>query len=133
MRSTTCPNCGLAKYRNVAPESAHFVYDRICKDCDTRYTPPTPNWMAAIGISAGLLILAITGAMLVGAVALNEGPPVIDMGDGAKLIAGIVFLVTAGGTAVIAGVRHFRSGNQTTDLASTGKVDDLEGPQCDEP
>jgi hypothetical protein len=31
-----------------------FSWDRICKACDTRYTPPTPVWAAILFILGGL-------------------------------------------------------------------------------
>jgi hypothetical protein len=58
-----CPSCGSADYKKVKPEAAVvYTYDRICKACGTRYTPPTPRWarvvFGIIGVGALLLGLA---------------------------------------------------------------------------
>ena len=132
IRSKTCPQCGSVNYRNVAPETAHLVYDRICRECDTRYTPPTPNWMAAAGVFAGLAILAIMGVVLIG-VAQNAGALGFGIGDAFKLAAAIVFFVSVGGAGVIAGVRHFRSRKGATAGSPPGQDLGFEHRQSDEP
>lgn len=97
-RFTECPNCGSDSYRSVASESAHFVYDRICHECETRYTPPTPNWMAVVGIGSGLMILVIIVSFVVFA------GPLLKVGELVKLVTVVVIPVTI---AILAGMRHF--------------------------
>ena len=102
-RFEKCPECGSKIYRNVAPESAHFVYDRICGECETRYTPPTPNWMAGVGVCAAVLILLIItlGFLL--------GPPGV---IGVREVVTIVGIAIPVGGVILAGVRHFRNPNR---------------------
>jgi hypothetical protein len=53
--SETCPNCGHREYKQRKPEQlVAFRWDRVCKACGTRYTPPTPLWAALVFILAGL-------------------------------------------------------------------------------
>ena len=41
--SATCPQCGGTEYTCRKPERlVAFVSDRVCRACNTRYTPPTP-------------------------------------------------------------------------------------------
>jgi predicted RNA-binding Zn-ribbon protein involved in translation (DUF1610 family) len=53
-----CPKCGSASFTRVrvAPERIAFTNDRKCKECGTRYTPPTPAWAAVVFIVLGGLI-----------------------------------------------------------------------------
>jgi hypothetical protein len=50
-----CPKCGGEKYTRVRPSGwVAFTWDRACKQCNTRYTPPTPMWAGWVFILAGL-------------------------------------------------------------------------------
>lgn len=107
-RFNECPECGSTTYRNVAPESAHFVYDRICDECETRYTPPTPTWMAVVGVCTAVTILLIIVTFFT--LAFVQGPPgLVGVGD---LVTVIVVIVIPAGAAVLGGVRHFRDPNR---------------------
>jgi predicted RNA-binding Zn-ribbon protein involved in translation (DUF1610 family) len=55
-----CPACGDARFRRVRPQRlVSFALDRVCLACETRYTPPTPIWAAAIMIFAGLALIVV--------------------------------------------------------------------------
>src|SRR5262249_8664775 len=42
-------------YRPVAPGTMiAFRSDRVCRECGTRYTPPTPTWAARLFCEIGL-------------------------------------------------------------------------------
>jgi hypothetical protein len=57
--SKVCPNCGHAEFRQRRPEKLiAFTWDRVCKACGTRYTPPTPVWAAFVFLLAGLPLAA---------------------------------------------------------------------------
>jgi hypothetical protein len=64
--SRHCPSCGGEAFRSVRPDRlVSFGWDRVCKACDTRYTPPTPLWGALGLIGAGLVLLAIAAVLAV--------------------------------------------------------------------
>jgi hypothetical protein len=55
--STACPQCGGTQYARRKPgRRVAFVSDRLCRACNTRYTPPTPAWAAALFLLAGLTL-----------------------------------------------------------------------------
>jgi hypothetical protein len=55
--SATCPQCGGNEYARRKPERlVAFVSDRVCRACNTRYTPPTPAWAVVVFLLAGLAI-----------------------------------------------------------------------------
>jgi hypothetical protein len=50
-----CPQCRSTEYTTCRPEGfVAFVKDRVCKSCNTRYTPPTPPWAGVAFILIGL-------------------------------------------------------------------------------
>ncbi len=58
-----CPACGCPEYSKVRPNSfVALTHDRVCENCDTRYSPPTPGWAAAIFFLVGLGLLVGGGA-----------------------------------------------------------------------
>jgi hypothetical protein len=49
-----CPHCGSDSFFRLAPKGRiAFANDRKCKDCGTRFTPPTPPWAGVLFICAG--------------------------------------------------------------------------------
>jgi hypothetical protein len=55
--SATCPQCGGTEYARRRPNRlVAFVSDRVCRACNTRYTPPTPVWAAVLFLLAGLTL-----------------------------------------------------------------------------
>ena len=55
--SATCPQCGGTEYTCRKPERlVAFVSDRVCRACNTRYTPPTPVWAGVLFLLAGLTL-----------------------------------------------------------------------------
>jgi hypothetical protein len=62
--SEACPNCGSREYKSVkATAMIAFADDRVCKQCSTRYTPPTPIWARFIFGAIGLGAVAAGGVM----------------------------------------------------------------------
>jgi hypothetical protein len=58
--SKVCPQCGATEYTTKPPRQfIAFAKDRVCKACETRYTPPTPVWAAIVFILAGIPLLAL--------------------------------------------------------------------------
>ena len=63
-----CPQCGATEHKKVRPDSdVSFTWDRVCKNCGTRYTPPTPGWARAVFavLGLGLSVLGL-GLLYVG-------------------------------------------------------------------
>jgi hypothetical protein len=57
--SPDCPKCGGTEYKRARARTAlSFADDRVCKDCGTRYSPPTPAWGRALFALLGLGLLA---------------------------------------------------------------------------
>src|SRR5947209_227742 len=53
----SCPSCGCDRYQKARPRGVvAFIKDRICAECQTRYTPPTPIWAAWVFVAAGSLL-----------------------------------------------------------------------------
>jgi hypothetical protein len=60
--SSRCPECGGGEFRMVRPDRwVAFGYDRVCKACETRYTPPTPVAGAVAMLAVGLVMLTLAG------------------------------------------------------------------------
>jgi len=56
--SKVCPQCGQQRYTTAKPGTwVAFRLDRICTDCESRYTPPTPQWASVLFIVAGVTLL----------------------------------------------------------------------------
>jgi hypothetical protein len=52
--SKVCPNCGHTEHKKRRPERlVAFTWDRVCRACETRYTPPTPIWAAVVFLAIG--------------------------------------------------------------------------------
>jgi hypothetical protein len=64
--SRVCPRCGSASYSTVAAKMAiAFRGDRICRECQTTYTPPTPSWAAVLFCVIGVGVpIAISLAVI---------------------------------------------------------------------
>ncbi len=61
--SKVCPSCGSGNYSTTRPKGwVTFSEDRICKSCNTRYSPPTPWW-------AAILLMCIGGVLTIGCAA----------------------------------------------------------------
>ncbi len=66
-----CPNCRSANCKRVRPRGlVAFKWDRVCRECDTRYTPPTPRAVARLFVIIGI------GFMLFGFVVARPNPKV---------------------------------------------------------
>jgi hypothetical protein len=72
--SKICPNCGHAEYKPRKPERlVAFTWDRVCKACETRYTPPTPIWAAVVFLLLGLLLTGFAAFSLLLQAARGNG------------------------------------------------------------
>jgi hypothetical protein len=61
--SRVCPTCGSDSYTTTRPKGwVTYSEDRICKSCNTRYSPPTPLW-------AAVLLSGLGGVLTFGCVA----------------------------------------------------------------
>jgi hypothetical protein len=75
--SKFCPTCGEKTFRKVRPNRwIAFSADRVCKECETQYSPITPRWAAGVFIILGLLF-AVGGAaaLVICLIALVVGRP----------------------------------------------------------
>jgi hypothetical protein len=55
--SAMCPRCGGTEYARRKPDRlVAYASDRVCRACNTRYTPPTPVWAAVLFLLAGLTL-----------------------------------------------------------------------------
>ena len=55
--SATCPQCGGTEYTRRKPKRlVAYVNDRVCRACNTRFTPPTPVWAGILFLLAGLTL-----------------------------------------------------------------------------
>jgi hypothetical protein len=71
--SARCPECGGAEFRTVRPERwVAFLRDRVCKECDARYTPPTPVAGAVAMLAVGMVMLTLSGVGAVVSVAVPD-------------------------------------------------------------
>ena len=71
--SQNCPQCGSAAFKRVKPDAElAFASDRVCKECGTRYTPPTPAWARMVFVGLGLVFLVVGVAL--GIVFLTDEP-----------------------------------------------------------
>ena len=67
--SESCPSCSSTEYRKVRPERfIAYVYDRVCLNCNTRYSPPTPKWASIVFMTGGILLLGVCVFVLAGTV-----------------------------------------------------------------
>lgn len=94
-----CPRCGSRCYRKVRPSrTVAFAKDRVCSDCQTRYSPPTPVWGAVVFLLAGLVLAGVGGIGILFRVA--SGNPMMLPG---LLCEGLI--AAAGVLALIHGIR----------------------------
>jgi len=105
--SKVCPQCGGVEFAKRRPDkffSRNFTWDRVCKSCDTRYTPPTPRPIAIMIAALGFALVAqaIWGAAI-GIVGVTEG-------DRSMMIYGAwsVGFGIFGAVVVWFGVREFK-------------------------
>ena len=83
-----CPRCGSASFLRVrAKGPISFTDDRKCKECGTRYTPPTPRWAAIVFIILGLLIGMVSAVVLWAEIPRDKG----ELGCGNGLALGCMF------------------------------------------
>lgn len=110
--SAVCPGCGGTAYHPVSPgRLVAYQRDRVCRSCQTRYTPPTPVAAAVAFVVGGLVAagLALSSFLDVGAFVLSRG---VDMQlRPTESTINVVLLVmwavagVAGALAIIYGLR----------------------------
>ncbi len=64
-----CPECGSSRSKEAPMRQGEIfviVRDRICKECDARYRPPTPKWAPFGLLIAGAAVLCGGGALALG-------------------------------------------------------------------
>jgi len=122
----TCPRCGSAAFTRLkAKRLIAFTDDRRCKQCGTRYTPPTPAWAGPAFLVAGI-VLALMGGGLLAWSALDYLLFAAGPGSGSQVsapITGCAFVFMAGELSilvlgvctVIQGVKVMAKGPQRTD------------------
>jgi predicted RNA-binding Zn-ribbon protein involved in translation (DUF1610 family) len=92
--SETCPKCAGAQFTRVPPQSmVAFAKDRVCTQCGTRYTPPTPLWAALVFILLGVFFLGGS----IGNVLVMDNPRIF----------GTIFGAVIGVSALVLGIRSF--------------------------
>jgi hypothetical protein len=73
-----CPQCGSASFTRVrVKQGLAFTDDRKCKECGTRYTPPTPIWAAVVFTVLGCFLMGVSVVffwMVLGTWELYPGP-----------------------------------------------------------
>ena len=121
--SATCPQCGGTEYTCRKPERlVAFVSDRVCRACNTRYTPPTPVWAAVLFIVIGAIILLVNiAAVWVGFVM---------GGDFWLALRTYVFLLltlATGAGCVVYGLRRLRRQDDTPSTADGSRTTEATG------
>ena len=105
--SKVCPACGSTEFKQVRPNTwIAFSWDRVCKGCNTRYTPPTPIWAGIVFIVIGLPLLSMSAVDIF--IRLINGQMAGVAGIGCTALLGILGLL-----AMIHGIRS---------LANPGKA-----------
>jgi hypothetical protein len=83
-----CPACQSPGYRQVRPDRwIAFRWDRVCKSCNTRYTPPTPPWAGGGFLVAGLPLAAFGLFGVIGSLVQGNPLPIACEG-GARFARG---------------------------------------------
>ncbi|MFO0810320.1 MAG: hypothetical protein U0746_16985 [Gemmataceae bacterium] len=78
--SAICPACGGNDYKSVQPATmVSFTWDRVCKACSTRYTPPTPAWARAVFGVVGLAALGGAAVMAYGTLTGAKHQPMLGL------------------------------------------------------
>jgi RNA polymerase subunit RPABC4/transcription elongation factor Spt4 len=114
--SKACPNCGNSEFsRQKSKRFVAFAPDRICAQCETRYTPPTPVWAGLLFIFAAIA-LPVLGFVLITVVL---GHPFSVLG----LVCEGVFVFFAI-VAFFGGIRSLiESSEQTSSASNTQRPD----------
>ena len=55
--SYVCPKCGSKQCERVDPDWPHaLVKDRVCLECDTRYSPPPPKGLGFVIVPLATIV-----------------------------------------------------------------------------
>ena len=104
LRSTACPKCRSTS-RKVAPDLGEpFVifHDKICLDCDTRYSLPVPKWASLTMSALGPLVMLGGAALAI--FSLLERPS-------GKAAFVSMLLIGCGGALAFLGIKTFKNPN----------------------
>jgi hypothetical protein len=100
--SERCPQCGGREHEKRKPDAVvAFAADRVCKACQTRYTPPTPAWAAVVLLLVGLLFASVGILAFVALFVLPDG----GFWSGVRTYIVVAFTLPLGIAAVVHGVR----------------------------
>lgn len=89
--SPVCPECGGTEYRAVRPDRlVAFRYDRVCRDCQTRYVTPTPPAGAVAMLIVGVVLVLLAGVECLVSLASD-----VPLGMVCGVILGILGLLAA--------------------------------------
>jgi hypothetical protein len=99
--ASACPQCGSTSHKRQRPEGwVAFTWDRVCTECGTRHTPPTPLWAAFVFLVAGLLLTGFGGVALLMRTTSGDPNPVAIPGMLCEGFLGVIGLL-----ALIHGIR----------------------------
>jgi hypothetical protein len=110
--SKKCPRCHGTDFKRVKPEGIAFTDDRVCKNCGTRYTPPTPLWAAVLFIVIGVPIFLVG----VAAICMRLARPSEDLILTLETVFIAIVAFSTGSGCVVYGLRCIRRQN---DVSST--------------
>jgi hypothetical protein len=124
--SEHCPQCGSSDYTRRKPETrVAFSDDRVCKGCQTRYTPPTPAWAGIVFIIVGMVFVAIVAVLLLEHILLPSGSILSGFVDGCGGgWAGLIGIVS-----IVHGVRSLTGRKKVRDRESIPDDAHKSGPR----
>jgi hypothetical protein len=105
-----CPRCGSAAFQRVRVEKGRIAFtdDRRCRECRTRYTPPTPACAAILFIAAGGFFLVLdAGILVLGFLATARGMPTFEAI--AMIVMSAIAILPVGIVCVRYGLRKLHS------------------------
>ena len=115
--SKCCPQCGSTEYSRQKTEATiAFASDRVCKSCQTRYTPPTPVWAAIVFIGIGFLLILVGTIFAPLAISsfFFKHDPLASLGQSLRLIA----IASVGILCLVFGVKALRRNREAAGALS---------------
>ncbi len=125
--SDVYPRCGHPRFQRTYPDTiVAFKSDRICLECGTRYTPPTPRWAGVVFILLGLFFAWVLVSLIL-AMTFDRFLGVGDRGVSRGLVVGIVSGCVLAAAAVVYGVRAVRRKHRDKHKPPPGLSDGSDG------
>jgi hypothetical protein len=91
-----CPTCGSDEHRKVNPAAfIAFTWDRVCRVCATRYTPPTPVWARCLFAVIGLGAVALAVFWLYSIFFIGQQRPILGLAPVVVALVGLGCLYKA--------------------------------------